>query len=699
MTAEVPSPSTALAEAMSSRGAAASSSAVRCSSARCMPARRSRAKGRLRSMIPAATATARLQPAIDQGDGEGEVGDSVELREPAVRCGVGFGAEPGHGAGHGCVGSRCARGRSSPSCRRSGRRGAAPAGQRCAPGCREPAGGGTRRCRCRPRRCLRPGRGRSRRSAGCRRTPTSRVVGAVRRRGRPAGVRGPGPRGARSRGRRPPHAAASSAARAAAAVVPDSPATMVVPSTRVLWRDPPSARTAGVTPLNTLATKTASTSPLTARNPRGRVVLQPAAGEEDAGSSAPATDRPGGEDGEPRPGGDDPVDHQGEGRHDRDEQPDPRAAGGDGEGRDEAGGPDQEGQEAPGGRSGADGTAGDTERRDLQPPQAHHGGHDGQHGDGHEDDGEEHGRDPDVVDEGRRGRRSRCGRHRGERARSPTAPSDGADGGGRAGLDGGEQVGLAGRGAGEAEGGEALLAPGRADAGRGRDEHEHGQQQADGADAEHDAQEVRELVLRRVGADVADLQQSAVASSSSAVMPDDGDEVVGTRQVVVADACRTAPTGSGRPGGRRAAPRAAAPAAGETYTSPGPGTWPGRGGPGESGPIAATRSTVISRPSTASSVSGHSSGSPRRRRTGRAGVAGDAGVLPRRVALLGPDGRVGRGGHQQQGGADGHAERGEHEPHDALASAADGEAGGEADHRAPTGVVARPSRTTTSRSA
>ena len=49
----------------------------------------------------------------------------------------------------------------------------------------------------------------------------------------------------------------------------------------------------------------------------------------------------------------------------------------------EAGGPDQEGHEPPDGRSGADGTAGDTERRDLQPPEAHRRGHDGQHRDRH----------------------------------------------------------------------------------------------------------------------------------------------------------------------------------------------------------------------------------------------------------------------------------------------------------------------------
>ena len=255
------------------------------------------------------------------------------------------------------------------------------------------------------------------------------------------------------------------------------------------------------------------------------------------------------------------------------------------------------------------------------------------------------------------------------------------------------------RGAGEAEGGEALLAARRADAGRGGDQDEHGQQQADGADAEHDAQEVRELVLRRVGADVADLHERRSLELVGG-HPDGDDEVVGTSQVVVADAA-----------GRRGGEAVGQAVGGQLLEQLRQGRRDVHlAGPGDAAQPEGDRRVGSHRRHAQHghlpAVDGVVGQRPPQRiwpavEVGRGGpeVAGDAGVLPRGVALLGPDGRVGRGGHEQQGGADRHAEGGQHEPHDALAPAADGEAGGEADHRAPTGVVARPSRTTTSRSA
>ena len=130
-------------------------------------------------------------------------------------------------------------------------------------------------------------------------------------------------------------------------------------------------------------------------------------------------------------------------------------------------------------------------------------------------------------------------------------PERGADGGRRGRLDRGEDVGLRGRGAGQAHGGEALLA-GPPHAGRCRHEHEHGHEQADGADAEDDAEEVGELELDRLGR----MRWTSIgvqAAARSSGVPDDGDEVVGPGQVVVADRAGRGRTGSGRRGGRRAA--------------------------------------------------------------------------------------------------------------------------------------------------
>ena len=80
----------------------------------------------------------------------------------------------------------------------------------------------------------------------------------------------------------------------------------------------------------------------------------------------------------------------------------------------------------------------------------------------------------------------------------------------------------------------------------------------------------------------------------------------------------------------------------------------------------------------------------------RPGVAD--GVLPGGVALLGPDGRIGRRRQQQERGTQGDPDRREHEPYGALSSTADDEAGSEPDHPTTAGAAHRPSRTTTSRS-